>query len=90
MGNFTFTQSLMFNIDKLVGTLKSEEELKEVLKRKFTKKEFKVFVGIESEKSKTQIAQDIKDDIKRVDELYKSACKKLNQEKIKQELVDLL
>lgn len=87
--SFTFTQSLMFNIDKLVGTLKSEEELKEVLKRKFTKKEFKVFVGIESEKPKTLIAEEIKDDINRVDELYKSACKKLNQEKIKQELVDL-
>lgn len=87
--SFTFTQSLMFNIEKLVGTLKDEDALKEVLKRKFTKKEYKVFVGIESEKPKTIIAQEIKDDIKRVEELYKSACKKLNQEKIKQELVDL-
>lgn len=36
-----FTKSITNNIDKLVGTLKSEEELQEVLKRKFTKKSIK-------------------------------------------------
>lgn len=87
--SFTFTQSLMFNIEKLVGTLKSEEQLKEVLKRKFTKKEFKVFVAIESNEEKTTIARELKMDSQRVEELYKSACKKLNQERIKQELVNL-
>ena len=87
--SFTFTQSLMFNIEKLVGTLKSEEQLKEVLKRKFTKKEFKVFVAIESNEEKATIARELKMDSQRVEELYKSACKKLNQERIKQELVNL-
>ncbi len=82
-----FTKSILFNIEKLVGTLKTEEELKEVLKRKFTKKEFKVFVAVESGVSKEEIAQDIHGDVQRVEELYKTACKKLNQEKIKQELV---
>ena len=33
-----FTNSLLKHIDKLVGTLRDDEELKEVLKRKFTKK----------------------------------------------------
>ena len=37
-----FTNSLLKHIDKLVGTLRDDEELKEVLKRKFTKKEYKV------------------------------------------------
>lgn len=87
--SFTFTQSLMFNIEKLVGTLKSEEQLKEVLKRKFTKKEYKVFIAMESNEEKTTIANELKIDKDRVDELYKSACKKLNQERIKQELVNL-
>ena len=87
--SFTFTQSLMFKIDKLVGTLKSEEQLIEVLKRKFTKKEYKVFVAIESNEEKTAITNELKIEQDRVDELYKSACKKLNQEKIKQELVNL-
>jgi len=86
---FTFTQSLLMNIDKLVGTLKSEEQLKEVLKRKFTKKEFKVFVAMESKEDIKAIALAIKDDEDRVKELYKAACKKLNQERIKQELVNL-
>ena len=79
----------MFHIEKLVGTLKSEDELKEVLKRKFTKKEFKVFVLMEEKKDIKTISEIIHDDEKRVEELYKSACKKLNQERIKQELVDL-
>ncbi|QDF30326.1 hypothetical protein [Halarcobacter anaerophilus] len=84
-----FTKSLQFNIDKLVGTLKEEEELKEVLKRKFTKKEFKVFVSKEEGKKEEEIAEQINDTQERVCELYKSACKKLNQEKIKKELVNL-
>lgn len=82
-----FTKALQFNIDKIVGTLKDEEELKEVLKKKFTKKEYKVFVAIESGIPKEEIAQDVHGDLQRVEELYKAACKKLNQEKIKKELV---
>ena len=82
-----FKQSILFNIEKLVGTLKEEEELKEVLKRKFTKKEFKVFVAMEDAKETCEIAKEIHADEERVNELYKSAIRKLNQEKIKQELV---
>lgn len=84
-----FTQSLTKHIDKLVGTLKSEEDLKEVLKKKFTKKELKVFIAMEEGKSIQEIMELIKDDEERVDEIYKAACKKVNQEKIKKELVDL-
>jgi len=84
-----FTDSLLKHIDKLVGTLKEEKELKEVLKRKFTKKEFKVFVAMEEKKDIKDIVTLIHDDEQRVEELYKAACKKLNQEKIKKELVNL-
>ncbi|RXJ98149.1 hypothetical protein [Arcobacter sp. CECT 8989] len=84
-----FTESLTKHIDKLVGTLKSEEDLKEVLKRKLTKKELKVFIAIEEGKSVQETMELIKDDEERVNELYKAACKKVNQEKIKKELVDL-
>ncbi|RXJ55470.1 hypothetical protein [Candidatus Marinarcus aquaticus] len=82
-----FKQSLLFNIEKLVGTLKDEEELKEVLKRKFTKKEFKVFVAMEDAKDVSEIAKEIHTDKERVQELYKNAVHKLNQEKIKKELI---
>ena len=40
-----FTKSLLKHIDKLVGSLRSDEQLQEILKRKFTKKEYKIFVA---------------------------------------------
>lgn len=84
---FNLTKAVMFNIDKLVGTLKEEEELTQVLKKKFTKKEFKVFIAMESEMQINEIAKEIHTSEDRVKEIYKAACKKLNQEKIKKELV---
>jgi len=85
----TFTDSLIKHIDKLVGTLKSEEQLQEVLKKKFTKKEFKVFVAFEEGKTLEEVKQIVNDDDERIEEIYKAACKKVNQEKIKKELVNL-
>ncbi len=82
-----FTEALELNIDKLVGTLKHEEELEEILKKKFTKKEFKVFVAFAEGKSIDEVKTIVNDDEERINEIYKAACKKLNQEKIKKELV---
>ncbi len=82
-----FTESLLTHIDKLVGVLKPEDELQEVLKKKFTKKEFKAFVAFEEKKSLKEVCQIVKDDEQRVQELYKNACKKVNQEKIKKDLI---
>ena len=82
-------KALLSTIDKLVGTLKSEEQLIEVLKRKLTKKEYKVYFAKESGKSIEDIKEMINDDEERIEEIYKTSCKKLNQEKIKKELVNL-
>ncbi|MAD42991.1 MAG: hypothetical protein CL623_11465 [Arcobacter sp.] len=82
-----FTEAIELNIDKLVGTLKDEEELIEVLKKKFTKKEFKVFVAFSEGKALDEVKTIVNDDEERINEIYKTACKKLNQEKIKKELV---
>ena len=82
-----FTKSLLKHIDKVVGTLRPEDELQEVLKRKFTKKEYKVFVAFEDGKSIEEIKAIVKEDDQKVQEHFKVACKKLNQEKIKRELV---
>ena len=82
-----FTNSLLKHIDKLVGTLRNDDKLKEVLKRKFTKKEFKVFVAFEEGKSIEEIKAIVKEDEETIEKHYKVACKKLNQEKFKQELV---
>ena len=82
-------KSLLSTIDKLVGTLKSEEQLLEILKRKLTKKEYKVYFARESGKSIEDIKELINDNEERIEEIYKTACKKLNQEKIKKELINL-
>lgn len=82
-----FTESLLNHIDKLVGTLRPEAELQEVLKKKFTKKEFKVFVAFEEGKSLEEVKEIVRNDEERIEEVYKAACKKINQEKIKKELV---
>ena len=82
-----FTNSLLKHIDKLVGTLRSDEQIQEILKRKFTKKEYKVFVAFEEGKSIEDIKAIVKEDEETVQKHYKVACKKLNQEKFKQELV---
>jgi len=80
-------ESILTHIEKLVGDLKDSQELKEVLKRRFTKKEYKIFIAIEEGVEIKDISEKLGDDEDRINELYKSACKKLNQEKIKQELV---
>ena len=82
-----FTKSLLKHIDKLVGSLRSDEQLQEILKRKFTKKEYKVFVAFEEGKSVEEIKAIVKEDEEAIEKHYKVACKKLNQEKFKQELV---
>ena len=82
-----FTEAIELNIDKLVGTLKHEEELEEILKKKLTKKEFKVFVAFAEGKSIDEVKTIVNDEEERINEIYKTACKKLNQEKIKKELV---
>ncbi len=82
-----FTEAIELNIDKLVGTLKDEDQLEETLKKKFTKKEFKIFVAFSEGKSIDEVKTVVNDDEERINEIYKTACKKLNQEKIKKELV---
>lgn len=83
-----FKEVLEKHIVKLVGELKDEDGLKEVMKRKLTKKEFKVFCSLENGISIDEVAQDIKADATRVEELYKGVIKKVNQELFKRELID--
>lgn len=85
-----FTNSITKHIAKLVGTLKNEDELQEVLKRKFTKREYKTFVSFEEGKNIDEIKTLLKEeDTKEVEKIYQTAIKKLNQEIFKRELVDL-
>lgn len=82
-----FQEAVTKHINKLVGELKEEKELKEALKRKLTKKEYKVFLHKEEGQSLKEIATSINEDLERVTKLYENVCWKLNQEKIKNELI---
>ena len=84
-----FENSIKKHVKKLVGTLKSEEELQEVLKRKFTKKEYKIFVAFEEGKTIDEIKSLVKeDDSAKIKKAYQKTIKKLNQELSKKELVE--
>ena len=82
-----FTQELTKDINKLVGILKDEDELVEVLKRKLTKKELKYYKAKIDNLTNEQMLELLKCDSKRLEEIKKQTILKLNQEKIKKELV---
>lgn len=85
-----FENSIKKHIVKLVGFLKSEDELQEILKRKFTKKEYKTFISFEEGKTLDEIKVLLKEeDEEKIEKTYQTAIKKLNQEIFKRELVEL-
>ena len=84
---FNLRDSLLKNINKLVGTLKNGQDLTNIIKEKLTKKELKVFTQIETGLQRNIVAKNINCNEKRVEEIYKGCIKKINQEKIKKELI---
>ena len=82
-----FQTQLKKDINKLIGTLKPNEELKEVLKRRLTKKEYKYYVAKIDNIQDEQIKEKLKLDDKRLEHITKQTILKLNQEKIKKELI---
>ena len=85
-----FTNSIKKHIIKLVGILKDEGELQEILKRKFTKKEYKTFIAFEEGKNLDEVKAILREeDEEKIQKTYQTAIKKLNQEIFKRELVEL-
>ena len=80
----TLQEEVQTHINKLTHPLKDEEELREVLKAKLTKKEFKLLYawaeGADIEALKTKLNLDKP----RYEALASKLVKKLNQERIKQ------
>jgi len=74
-------------IKKLIKPLRSEEELVEVLKKRLTKKEYKLLIDISQEVEASKTMERLSIDTKRYDDLTLKLIKKLNQEKLKQELM---
>jgi DNA-directed RNA polymerase sigma subunit (sigma70/sigma32) len=79
------------SIEKHIKILKyplldSEDEIIMILKKRLTKKEFKTFFMIEDNKTISEVSKELKTDPQRVEQIYNSVIKKLNQEKLKQEI----
>jgi hypothetical protein len=82
----TLDQEIEKHIKKLVHPLKDEDELLEILKVKLTKKELKLLKAWAEETSTQEIQVMLSLDDDRYGELSAKLIKKLNQEKIKQEI----
>ena len=82
----TLEEALTNDIKVLNFDLKEESELKLILKRRLTKKEFKFYnmrnEGIEKE----EISKELALDDKRYEEISVTTIKKINSEKVKNEL----
>jgi len=74
------------HIRKLVTPLKEEDELKKVLKVKLTKKEFKVLTNWAFNEPVEPLLEKLGMDEERYGELSLKLIKKINQEKLKQEI----
>jgi len=75
-------------IKKLIGTLKEEEALLATLKARLTKREYKLLLGAADGLAPEEIMQKLKLDAESYQMIDAKLLKKLNQEKLKQELVD--
>ena len=83
----TITTLLQTNIKKLTRPLKNEDALIEVLKRRLTKKEFKVLMMTVSNIPKEDQLQKLSLDEKRYDDVKTKAFKKVNFNELKEELM---
>jgi len=75
------------HIRKLIKPLKEGKELRNILKVKLTKKEFKVLNAWAYQEELTPLLEKLHLDQERYQQLKEKLIKKLNQEKLKQEIM---
>ncbi len=80
------TDALTNDIKILTNPLKQEEELITILKKRLTKKEFKLYTMRYENISKEDICDELKLQQNRYDDMLITILKKLNYEKLKSEL----
>jgi len=83
----TLSQELQKYIKKLVSPLKNDEDLIPILRKRLTKKEYKMLQMMASETPLDQAQETLHLDKEGYDTLNKKLVKKINQEKLKQELM---
>lgn len=82
----TLYDALKQDIKILNKELKSEEELREILKRRLTKKEFKYYMMKLESTGYDTLKHELNVDSERLIDIAHAVSKKLNSEKIKHEL----
>ena len=82
----TIKEALENDIKILSYELKDEEQLKSILKKRLTKKEYKLYTMKNDGFDPQYICNELKLDIKRYEDMDKTIIKKLNYEKLKNEL----
>jgi len=82
----TLAQGLNRDIKILEKDLKDEADLKKILKLRLTKKEYKVFLFKNEDASDNIMKEKLLLDNKRLEDVKEALLKKLNYEKLKQEL----
>ena len=80
------SQYIAAKIDKPLGKLRAEADLEWVLRRRLTKKEFKVLAGDLRGTPEEAIKSKLKLDDERLARIREIICHKLNQDRIKREL----
>ena len=75
------------HIKKLHAPLKSEDELVEILKKRLTKKEYKILFALAEESDDKLLCEKFKLDEKRFKEVKTRALKKINFHDLKEELL---
>ena len=83
----TWETFLQQHIKKLHAPLKEESELIMILKRRLTKKEFKICEGLVLGVDEVQLQEKLLLDAKRYDEVKTKALKKINFHDFKEELL---
>lgn len=73
-------------ISILIRPLRSDEQLSEILKKRLTKKEYKLLKSTSIQNSINAICEELHIDEEKYSKLNAILTKKLNQEKLKQEM----
>ncbi len=81
------TEQLKKDMKKIVGDFNSESSMVEILKKRLTKKEFKFYRLRCEAASKEDMLDTLRCDEKRLEDIQKQTILKLNQEKLKNELM---
>ena len=83
----TLTKLLETNIKKLTSPLKEEAELIDILKKRLTKKEYKILMFTLQDRDIKEQLEKLSLDTKRYDEIKNKLLKKINFHNLKEELM---